>query len=68
MVERVKDDGRSAICKDMFKKETDLSLFQVRKMMCRWPGVCAQANRGTSICLCAGCEQCLVVPHAFCRG
>jgi len=28
VVERVKDDGRSAVCREMFKKETDLSLFQ----------------------------------------
>lgn len=34
VIERVGRDGRTAICRGMFKKETDLSMFRGMKVLC----------------------------------
>ena len=36
VIERVSRDGRTAICRGMFKKETDLSAFRGMKVQCRF--------------------------------
>ena len=58
VIERVGRDGRTAICRGMFKKETDLALFRGMKARS-----CATHNtrRDTVPCLsfCAGATACV---------